>query len=348
LSDREVSLRVTLTLIMEGVAIRVRMGGSTHAEVTLASRLLAALVISWQCSACGGSTRTGAADLPAAGSTSERDGAGGSETDRPGVSEGLPSSGGTPVGGSTAGAGGSVFLGGAGGMVGTAGVGAETGGAGGTGGAAGAPSKIILFDGSSESFKTWVSVRNQLPNPWQNNGDGTMTVASTTGDIRSKQQFQNVFVHLEYLTPQTHRDRYSELDSANGDVFLNESYGLRITDSYGLLPTAHSCGAVFGYHAPLEVACHELGLWNTYEIEFQAPTCDGDYPTRISTPARFVEVKLNGTLIHRNVDVLQQTQAGLAEGCEPRGLRLQDYAGLLPLSFRNIWAIPRLTASPSP
>jgi hypothetical protein len=124
-------------------------------------------------------------------------------------------------------------------------------------------------------------------------------------------------------------------------VFLNGSYGLRITDSYGLPPTDQSCGSVYGVTAPLEVACHELGVWNRYEIEFGAPTCDDEDPTTILTPAQFVDVKLNGTLIHRNVDVLQSTERGLPQSCEPRGLLLQDIPTLLPVSFRNIWAVRR-------
>jgi hypothetical protein len=226
-------------------------------------------------------------------------------------------------------------MGGAGAVAGTAGAGGETGGAGGE------ATRVILFDGSPASFDDWGSVRNRDGNPWRNNGDGTMAVVSGTGDIQSKQQFQSVFVHLEYLMPETSSDTGSEIGNAGGDVFLNGSYGLRMTDSHGLPPTILSCGSVYSYHAPLEVACYELGQWNTFEIEFQAATCDASSPPIVEQPARFIQVKLNGTVIHRNVDVLQPTQAGQEESCAPRGLRLQDYATLLPVSFRNIWAIRR-------
>jgi hypothetical protein len=250
-----------------------------------------------------------------------------------GGSGGLPGSGGSS-GGSVAGEGGSAVMGGAGGVAGAAAAGGESGGAGGE------PSKVILFDGSPESFNDWTSIRIRGVNPWKNNGDGTMSVVGGTGDIESVQLFRNVFVHLEYLTPQM-PDTGSEIGNASGDVFLNGSYGLRMTNSHGLPPTVLSCGSVYGYHAPLEVACHELGVWNTFEIEFQAPTCDDGSSTTIEQPARFIEVRLNGTTIHRDVDVLQPTQAGHPESCEPRAVRLQDYAAVVPASFRNIWAIRR-------
>lgn len=329
---------------MEDVAIHARMEAPTPAEITRACRLLTALVIASQCFACGGSTRTGPADLPAAGSTSDYGGAGGTEPAGPGVtggsgglpsaSGGLPSaSGGSSMGGSTA------AEGGTGGVVGTAGAG------GGTGGVGEEPEKVVLFDGSSESFGQWVSVRDgRSVNPWKLNDDGTMTVQHSTGDIQSKQKFRDVFVHVEYVTPEfPSSSNPTGHERGNSGVLLNSSYELQIIDlaAFGLEPTPTVCGAVYGVSAPLYVACHEQTVWNTYEIEFQAPTCDDVNRRIVKIPARFVEVKLNGTVIHRNVDVLGHTQAGQAESCEPQGLRLQDWSSALPVSFRNIWAIPR-------
>jgi hypothetical protein len=327
-----------LTRVMEGVAIPGGMGRRAHAEMTLACRVSAALVIASQSYACGGSSRTGP-DLPAAGSPSDNGGAGGSEPAGPAGpagSGGLPSSGGGPaVGGSTASEGGTGVV------AGTAGAaGGTAGAAGGSGGAAQEPNKIVLFDGSSDSFqREWASVRNGNVNPWKYNADGTMTVTGGTGDIRSKQKFRDVFVHLEYLTQKVTLSS-SVHERSNSGVLLNGSYELQIIDSSVLEPAIMTCGAVYGVVGPLEIACHEAGVWNTYEIEFQAPTCEGG-PTTVKTPARFVEVKLNGTLIHRAVDVLRETQAGQRQSCEPQGLLLQDWASILPASFRNIWVIPR-------
>jgi hypothetical protein len=258
-----------------------------------------------------------------------------------GGSGGLPSaSGGSSEGGSTAAEGGSTAAeGGTGGVGGTAGTG------GGTGGVGEEPEKVVLFDGSSESFGQWVSVRDgRTLNPWKLNDDGTMTVQSTTGDIESKRKFRDVFVHVEYVTPEFPSNvNPSGHERGNSGVVLNGSYELQIIDlaAFGLEPTPTVCGAVYGVTAPLYVACHEQTVWNTYEIEFQAPICDDSNLTMVKAPARFVEVKLNGTVIHRNVDVLGPTLAGQAESCDRRGLRLQDWATYLPVSFRNIWAIPR-------
>lgn len=314
------------------------MGDPTPAEIPLISRLLTGLLIVSQVFACGGSSRGGVADGPVAGSASDHGGAGGADkTGGAGVvaGGGLPGSAGSPpASGSAGSSGGSAVLGGTGGM-------GSTAGAGGAGGADGEPSKIILFDGSEESFRGWISPRGLGFNPWKLNDDGTMTVAPAQGDIQSKHTFRNVFVHLEYRIPYVSAPAGDRLGRCNSGVLLNGSYELQIIDlnSLGLEPADHVCGAVYGVRSPLEVACHDQEVWNTYEIEFQAPICDQD--SKISTPARFIEVKLNGTLIHENVDVLMPTLSGHSESCQRQGLLLQNWASIVPASFRNIWAIAR-------
>lgn len=312
--------------------------------------LLAALAIPSQVTACG-LVSSGSSDVPIAGSPSS---AGGSETDgsSPSGGTGATSAGGSLASrggaagepGTVGGGGGSGSSGSAGAAGGTAGVDSGTAGAG-TGGATDVPQEIVLFDGSALSFNNWISRSRPTDgghNPWSNNGDGTMTVKSGTGDILSKQTFRNVFVHAEYMIPEFPISPGSGHDAGNSGLLLNGSYELQIlAREVSDLQAAQLCGAVYGIQGPLAVACHEEGAWNTYEIEFQAPTCDVEDPTQVVAPGRFVEVKLNGTLIHRNVDVPQSTISGLAETCEPRGLLLQDWATIVPVSFRNIWAIPR-------
>jgi hypothetical protein len=41
------------------------------------------------------------------------------------------------------------------------------------------------------------------------------------------------------------------------------------------------------------------------------------------------------------VSVPGTTQAGQAETCSPKGVMLQDHSTVVPVSFRNIWMIPR-------
>jgi hypothetical protein len=219
---------------------------------------------------------------------------------------------------------------------------AGTGGTvGGAGGAGDDPNKIVLFDGSRESFNNWHS-RNggtKSSNPWTYNEDGTMTVKSSGGDILSKMPFMNVFLHVEYSSVKFKYPAGTDLQQrGNSGVFLHGSYELAVIDSFGYAPANDTCASIYARTAPLISACKMGGEWNAYDIEFRASVCTNGVKT---TNAKFVEVKLNDLLVQQNVEVKSETQAGMTETCEPRGVLLQDHATVVPVSFRNIWAIPR-------
>jgi hypothetical protein len=196
---------------------------------------------------------------------------------------------------------------------------------------------IVLYDGSTESFNSWASVRNGGNNPWRNNSDGTMTVQTNTGDIISRQTFQNVFVHVEYVTPRITQVGGGQ-ERGNSGVYLKGAYEVQVLDTFGLMPAIDGCGAIYGIAQPRVVACFDAEVWNTYEIEFRANTCNGNTKT---ASANFVEVKLNGQVVHQNVTVNNRTEGGQNEDCAPKGLLLQDHSSILPVSYRNIWVIPR-------
>lgn len=236
--------------------------------------------------------------------------------------------------GGSGGSGGSAAVGGSGGSGG--GPAAGSGGGGGSGGT-GEEGKVILFDGSPATFDAWRSRNGGGPNPWTNNGDGTMTVNTGTGDIVSTPTFQSVKVHVEYMTPALTSDSMGQ-NRGNSGVYLKGSYEMQILDGFGTSPADNGCGAIYGVSPPLVVACNRGEEWNTYEAEFVAQTCNGN--TKV-TDARFVEVYLNNTLVQQNVTVDGSTEGGLPESCEPKGLLLQDHSSTLPVKYKTIWVIPR-------
>jgi hypothetical protein len=75
-----------------------------------------------------------------------------------------------------------------------------------------------------------------------------------------------------------------------------------------------------------------------YDIEFKAEVCNNGVKT---ANAEFVEVRLNGILVQQNVAVDHQALGGMSTTCEPRGVMLAERPTIVPVSFRNIWAIPR-------
>lgn len=260
----------------------------------------------------------------------------------------------TPTGGTGNGQAGSQTAAGSGGMIGSmggtgggstggTGTGGSTGGTGtggGGGGGSGEAGKVVLYDGTADSFKAWYPRNGKAsdPNPWTNNADGTMTVKGGTGDIISKQAFQDVFLHVEYKNPPIVGNPADLQARGNSGVYLKGSYELQVLDTFGLEPMDDGCGAIYKIAKPLVTACKKDEQWNTYEIEFKANACANGAKTG---NAVFPEVKLNTMVVHTNVTAGRTTEGGLPETCEPRGVLLQDHYTQVPVTFRNIWVIPR-------
>jgi hypothetical protein len=202
--------------------------------------------------------------------------------------------------------------------------------------------KVILFDGSDATFKSWYPRTGGMnaANPWTNNGDGTMTVKGS--DIISKMGFQNVCLHVEYQAPNfTYPAGTDAQQRGNSGVYLKASWELQVLDSFALGQVKDDyCGAVYKVSAPLVSACKTGGEWNAYDIEFQANVCADGMTT---TAAKIIKVNLNGINVQNNVELPKAapTQDGLTPTCEPRGVLLQNHSSLVPVSYRNIWAIPR-------
>lgn len=278
-------------------------------------------------------------------------------------------SGGAGQSGGTSGSAGASGSGGAGGIAGTGGAKVGTGGtAAGSGGAGGsaatgcnwvhdtatdswsfnpAPAdKIVLFDGTS--LAQWHKLN--MPNvtaSWMLIGDGSMQVVpSGTGSatqIQTNMKFDNVCVHVEYMTPVFPSTTTDVQKQGNSGVYLKSAYEMQILDTHNSAPLIDGCGAVYKVAAPLVVACNMYLVWNTYEIEFKSSVWDNSNPPKKTKDAVFVQVALNGKLVQKNITLNPaggSTQAGIPDVAGPQPLGLQDHLDLV--RFRNIWAtVPR-------
>ncbi len=245
----------------------------------------------------------------------------------------------TSAGSGGAGGGGGMGSGGGGGAGGMGGAAGGTGG-GATGFCGSEAGKVILFDGTDATFKSWYPRNGGVnsPNPWTNNGDGSMTVKNGGGDILTKMPFTNVCLHVEYRAPKIDSPPADVQQRGNSGVYLKGSYEMQVLDTFGLAVENDYCGAVYKISPPLVSACKMGGEWNAYDIEFQGNVCTNGTKT---TNAKFIKVNLNDVNVQNNVVADHTTQAGMDETCDPRGVLLQDHGTIVPVSFRNIWAIPR-------
>ena len=186
---------------------------------------------------------------------------------------------------------------------------------------------VILFDG--KDLNNWTKM-NSEPAGWQVE-DGVMQVIPRTGDIMTKEQFTDFFLHIEFRCP----DMPEATGQAKGNsgVFLQGRYEIQVLDSYGIdIPGKGDCGAIYNEHAPLVNACNHAMEWQTYDVIFRAPriTDDGE----VAELAR-VTVLQNGMVIQNNAEL--QLRSEIAEAGTPGTLRLQDHGNLV--AYRNIWAI---------
>jgi hypothetical protein len=190
---------------------------------------------------------------------------------------------------------------------------------------------IMLFDG--KSLAEWESV-NGGEAKWTI-ANGALTVAPGTGDIRTKQRFGDVQLHVEWRTPVLPPEQKGQ-DRGNSGIFLQELYEVQVLDTLENRTYSNGqAGAIYKQHIPLVNAAKPGGQWQVYDIVFRAPRFNKD--GSLLSPARLT-VLLNGVLIQNNVEL----KGGTTYIGEPKysahgeaGIRLQDHDHLV--SFRNIW-----------
>jgi len=179
------------------------------------------------------------------------------------------------------------------------------------------------------STKGWVAQDGVLVN----SGDRPEHLFSTA-------EYGDAHVHAEFKIPK----------GSNSGVYLQGRYEIQILDSSGKKKeelTFADCGGVYqrwkdekGYEGtpPRENAFKGPGEWNTYDIVFRAPRFDA--AGKKTENARFLEVRLNGVVVQRDVPVTGPTRAGFFEDEGATGpVVLQGDHG--PVEYRNVWVRPR-------
>ena len=189
---------------------------------------------------------------------------------------------------------------------------------------------IVLFDGNH--LEQWESVKSGAPQ-WEVT-DGHLVVVPGTGNLRTRQAFGDVQLHIEWRTPAVVSGEGQ--DRGNSGVFLMERYEVQVLDSFENKTYANGQAAsVYKQHIPLVNASRAPGAWQTYDLVFMAPQFDRD--GRIRRPAT-VTVLHNGVLVQNNVTLHGPTEyIGEPQYIEhgKAALELQDHGS--SVAYRNIW-----------
>ena len=199
----------------------------------------------------------------------------------------------------------------------------------------------VLFDG--KSLDAWTKKDGKSPAHWKLVDGGAMQVPGG-GGIITKQKFAGSFkLHVEFRVP--YMPKASGQGRGNSGVYVQGRYEIQVLDSYGLNSKDNDCGGIYSVSKPLVNACKAPTVWQSYDIHFQAPTCEAG---KVSKPG-VVTVHHNGVVIHDKLrlvrkkgdkeEIVTNTTAGIGgDPCSPGPIYLQDHGN--PVQFRNIWLLP--------
>lgn len=201
------------------------------------------------------------------------------------------------------------------------------------GATAGAPpaDAVVLFDG--KDLSQWLGRGGEAK--WKvENGYAEV---NRTGDIRTKAQFGDCQLHIEWAAPAEVKGKSQ--GRGNSGVFLMGRYEVQVLDCYEnrSYPDGQAA-ALYGQTPPLVNACRPPGEWQTYDIIFRAPRFDGK---KLLEPAR-VTVIHNGVVVHHAQELIGGTthkRVAKYGAHGPKGpIKLQDHGN--PVRYRNIWVRP--------
>ncbi|MCC7421992.1 MAG: DUF1080 domain-containing protein [Planctomycetaceae bacterium] len=184
-----------------------------------------------------------------------------------------------------------------------------------------APEKaVILFDGTSADL--WKDGRTTK--------DGLLMEGTT-----SKPMFQSFTLHLEFMLSFMPEARGQ--GRANSGVYMQGRYETQVLDSFGLAGKDNECGGIYSVKDSDVNMCFPPLSWQTYDVDFTAAKYD---EAGKKTANARMTVKLNGVVIHNDVEVPKSTTAApVPEGPAPGPIYLQNHGN--PIRFRNIWLLEK-------
>jgi hypothetical protein len=195
---------------------------------------------------------------------------------------------------------------------------------------------IVLFDGKDLSQWTGGGRGGAVSEPRWKVENGYVELVPGGGSLVTKESFGDVQLHLEWTTPPgADASRVGQARGNSGVIFMGR-YEIQVLSSYNN-PTYPDGGAagIYGLYPPMVNPCLPEGLWNTYDIVFEAPVFEGDKVVKRA----YITMFFNGLLVHNRAELLGSTATLPIATYTPHApelpLTLQGHAG--PARFRNIW-----------
>jgi Domain of Unknown Function (DUF1080) len=207
----------------------------------------------------------------------------------------------------------------------------------------------VLFDG--KDLSKWQNGQGQDAT-WKVQ-DGYLETAPRGGGIRTRGQWADFQLHVEWATPSPPKG--SGQGRGNSGILINGMYEVQVLDSYQAktYPDGQA-GAIYGQSPPLVNASKPPGEWQSYDIVFESPRWN-DKGELVKKAC--VTVLHNGVVVQNRYEFVGVTDGvtrevpwkSLSKYPAPHPpevfIGLQDHNN--PVRFRNIW-IRRLHLEDNP
>jgi hypothetical protein len=196
---------------------------------------------------------------------------------------------------------------------------------------------VVLFDGTAATLALWESdTKEGGPTKWIVK-DGAMECVPKSGYVRTKQQFGDCQLHVEWAAPV--KVQGDSQGRGNSGIFLMGLCEVQVLDNYNNPTYADGFAAsVYGVNPPLANALRAPGEFQMIDIVFRRPVYDG---AKVLDPG-YVTVFCNGVLVQDHTPLEGPTGHRARSKIGPfpaKGpLKLQDHGN--PVRFRNIWYRP--------
>jgi hypothetical protein len=191
---------------------------------------------------------------------------------------------------------------------------------------------LVLFDG--KNFDQWESAQGGAVK-WAVN-DGAMTVVAGAKEIKTKKEFGDFQLHVEWRAPAEVNPAQTGQGRGNSGIFLQGVYEVQVLDNFNNKTYANGqASSIYKQHIPLVNVCRKPGEWQTYDIIFTAARFNAE--GRVIHPA-YVTVIHNGVLTQNHIAIWGPTEYigfPVYKPMEKGPIVLQDHGN--PVSFRNIW-----------
>ena len=193
---------------------------------------------------------------------------------------------------------------------------------------------VVLFDGTPATLTKWEADKNPPePTKWVVK-DGTLQCVPGSGYIRTKEEFGDCQLHVEWSAPI--KVEGNSQGRGNSGVFLMGQTEVQVLDNYNN-PTYPdgTAGSVYGVNPPYANALHAPGQWQVYDIIFRRPIFkDG----KLLDSGSYT-VMLNGVVIQDATPLEggggHQARSHDRPMPDKGPLKLQDHGN--PVRYRNIW-----------